>query len=138
MTLTGDDSYFDPMCPNKSWSSTKSGFIRNGFVYTSFKTGTLYLNYQGMMEDEDGNLLVLDHPLINEYYEYAFKERILEILMGNNETVNSGFAKLIMGKLRESKIVASGIVNTPDFDELKEIWQMNRKSMFNKYYKMFI
>ena len=135
--LTGDDNHFDPLCPNKSWSSTETGFMRNGFVYTSFKSGTLYLNYQGMMEDENGNLLVLDHPLINEYYEYAFKERVLEILMGNNETVNAGFAKLIMSKLREAKAVASGIVNTPDFDELKEIWQMNRTSMFNKYYKMF-
>ncbi len=137
ITLTGDDNYFDPLCPNKSWTSKEKGFMREGYVYVSFKSGTLYLNYQGMMEDSDGNLLVLDHPLINEYYEYAFKERILEILMGNNEAVNVGFTKLIIQKLRESKAVASGVVNTPDFDELKEIWSMNRKAMFNKYYKQF-
>jgi len=135
--ITGDDNYFDPLCPNKSWMSKEGGFIREGHVFLSFKSGTLYLNYQGLMEDDDGNLLVLDHPLINEYYEYAFKERILEILMGNNETVNAGFAKLIMGKYREARVVANGIVNTPDFEELHEIWSMNRTSMFNKYYKMF-
>ena len=102
-----------------------------------FKNGSLYLNYQGMMEDGEGNLLVLDHDLINEYYEYAFKERIIEILMGNNETVNVGFAKLIMQKYRDARILANGIVNTPDFDELKEVHDMNRNAMYNKYYKMF-
>jgi len=135
--ITGDDFFFDPLCPNKTWVAKENGFIREGHVFLSFKTGTLYLSYQGMMEDKDGNLLVLDHPLINEYYEYAFKERIIEILMGNNETVNTGFVKLIMGKFREARITANGIVNTPDFDELKEVWTMNRTAMFNKYYKMF-
>ena len=135
--ITGDDNFFDALCPNKNWSSSNAGFIREGFVFTTFKTGSLYLNYQGMMEDDEGNLLVLDHPLINEYYEYAFKERILEILMGNNESLNSGFVKLIMQKYRDARIVANGIVNTPDFDELHELWSMNRKAMYNKYYKMF-
>lgn len=135
--LTGDDNLFDPLCPNKSWNTKNGGFIREGYVFTNFKEGTLYLNYQGMMEDHDGNLLVLDHDLINEYYEYAFKERILEILMGNNETVNGGFAKLIMQKYRDARILANGIVNMPEFDELHELWAMNRKSMYNKYYKMF-
>jgi len=135
--LTGDDNFFDPLCPNKSWSSTNAGFIRDGYVFTSFREGTLYLNYQGMMEDDKGNLLVMDHPMINEYYEYAFKERIIEILLGNNETVNGTFMKIIMTKFRESRIVANGIVNTPEFDELEELWSMNRRAMYNKYYKMF-
>ena len=30
------------------------------------------------MESEDGDLLVLDQPYCNEYYEYALKQRILE------------------------------------------------------------
>jgi hypothetical protein len=136
--LTGDDNYFDALCPNKSWVAKNSGFIREGWVYTTFKTGELYLHYQGMLEDEDGNLLVLDHDMINEYYEYAFKERINELLMGNNETVNANYVKLVMQKFRESKAMAHGIVNTPDFDEIKEIYDMNREAMFRKYYKMFM
>jgi hypothetical protein len=135
--ITGEDRFFDPLCPNKSNGASSKAFIKDGYVYTPFKDGELYINYQGMMEDDDGNLLVLEHPMINEFYEYALKERILEILMGNNETVNGAFVQRIDQKLRLSKNAAKSIVNTPDFAELKQVWAMNRKAMFNKYYKMF-
>ena len=135
--ITGDDQYFDPMCPNKRWQSSNTGFIRDGYIYLGIKKGEIYINYQGMMEDDDGNLLVLDNPMINEFYEYALKERVLEILMGNNEPVNGNFVNRIDQKLRMSRNNAKSIVNTPDFAELKRMWQTNRKAMFNKYYKMF-
>ena len=135
--IGGDDQFFDPLCPNKKYFASNNAFIRDGYVYTPFKTGELYINYQGMMEDKEGNLLVLEHPMINEYYEYAMKERILEILMGNNETVNGNFVQRIDQKLRLSKNAAKSIVNTPDYGEMKAVWSANRKAMFNKYYKMF-
>lgn len=135
--ITGDDQFFDSMCPNNRWQSSKTAFIKDGFIYTGFKKGTLYLNYQGMMENKDGELLVLEHPMINEFYEYAMKERILEILMGNNERVNGGFVNRIDQKLRMARNNAKSIVNTPDFSELRDVWLANRKAMFNKYYKMF-
>lgn len=135
--INGDDQLFDPLCPNKRWQSKHNGFIRDGYIYLGIKKGEIYLNYQGIMEDDDGNLLVLDHPMINEFYEYAIKERVLEILMGNNESVNGNFVNRIDMKLRFARNNALSIVNTPDFAELKRMWATNRKAMFNKYYKMF-
>lgn len=135
--INGDDQFFDPLCPNKKNGASNKAFMKDGYVYTPFKEGELYINYQGMLEDDDGKLLVLDHPMINEFYEYAMKERILEILMGNNEVVNGNFVNRIDQKLRLAKNAAKSIVNTPDFAELKQVWAMNRKAMFNKYYKMF-
>lgn len=136
--LTGEPSDFDPMCPNLGWQSAGiTGFIRNGFLYTSFRTGRVYLNYQGMLEDEHGCLLVLDHDYINEYYEYALKERLLENLMANQETVNPNLVARIDAKLRAARNNSLSIVNMPDFAELKQVWEMNRLAMFNKYYKMF-
>ena len=41
------------------------------------------------MEDNEGNLLVLDHPYCNEYYEYALKERILENMIFSGENVSN-------------------------------------------------
>ena len=38
-----------------------------------------------MMVNEDGELMVVDHDMINEYYEYALKQRILENLVMNDE-----------------------------------------------------
>jgi len=132
-----DETLYDPLCPNNRWMAKNTAFIRDGYVYTSFKEGTLYVNYQGMMEDKDGSLLVLDHDGINDFYEYAMKERLLENLLVNNITVAQGSINLIAQKLRAARNMAYSIVNTPDFAELKEVWHANRKAMFDKYYRMF-
>ena len=110
--------------------------IRNGFVYTNLETGSLYINYEGSMEDDEGNLLVLDHPMINEYYEYAVKQRILENLYMNGEDVVQKMA-LVEQRLKQARNYALMIVNTPDYSELKEVWEMNRKAQYRKYYQMF-
>jgi hypothetical protein len=136
--ITGNSMYFDVKCPNLTWMAKNTAFIRDGYIYTSFQDGELYLNYEGLLEDEEGNLLVLDHPLINEFYEYAIKERLLENLLANNHQVNGAFIQRIDGKLKMARATARGIVNTMEFDELHDVWAMNRKAMFNKYYKMFI
>lgn len=112
------------------------GYIKNNYLYTNMDNGKLYISYQGALEDDDGNLLVLDHPMINEYYEYAMKQRILENLYMNGEEVSQKI-NLIEGKLRAARNNALGIVNMPDFAEMKALWQMNRKAQYNKYYDMF-
>jgi hypothetical protein len=114
----------------------KTAYIKNGFLYTSFPTGTLFISYQGALEDDKGNLLVLDHPMINEYYEYALKQRILENLYIDGEDVERRL-QLIESKLKEARRYALNIVNTPDFAEMYQLWKMNRKAQYHKYYDMF-
>lgn len=135
--LIDNPLFIDPNCPNVSWQAKNTAYIKDGYIFTTFKDGNLYLNYQGMMEDADGNLLVLDHPLINEYYEYAFKERIIENLLANQETVNAALIQRIDGKLRMARVNALSVARTPDFAELRTVFEANRKRMFNKYYSMF-
>jgi hypothetical protein len=96
----------------------------------------IYISYQGAMEDVDGNLLVLDHPYCNEYYEYALKQRILENMLFAGENVSQQLG-LIEQKLRASRNNALGFVNTPDFEEMRKIWEVNRKAQYNNYYNMF-
>lgn len=112
------------------------GYIKNGFLYTNFDEGEVLVNYQSTMEDEDGRLIVLDHDEINEYYEYAIKERILENLYLAGEDVAQRY-QLIAQKLRLSRNLAKSYVNTPDFNEIKELVQMNRKAMYYRFFKMF-
>jgi len=114
----------------------KTGYIKNGFIYTNLEEGSVFISYQGALEDHDGNLLVLDHPVINEYYEYAMKQRILENLYINGEDVSQKM-QLIEQRLRGARNNALSIVNTPDFAEMYKVWQMNRKAQYNKYYDMF-
>lgn len=117
-------------------SSSRAGEIRNGYVYTDFDEGTLYISYEGAMEDLDGNLLVLDHPMINEYYEYALKARILENLYINGEDVERKLG-MIKAELRAARNNALSIVNTPNFSEMYQVWQMNRRAQYSKYVDMF-
>ena len=114
----------------------KAGYIKNGFIYTNVEEGKLFISYQGALEDEDGNLLVLDHPMINEYYEYAIKQRILENLYMNGEEVTQKM-QLVEQRLRAARNNALSIVNTPDFAEMKQLWETNRKAQYAKYYDMF-
>lgn len=112
------------------------GYIKNGFIYTNVEEGKLFISYQGALEDDEGNLLVLDHPMINEYYEYALKQRILENLFIAGEDVSQRM-QLIEQRLRAARNNALSIVNTPDFAEMYKLWQTNRKAMYHRYYNMF-
>jgi len=123
-------------CPNLYYNTPNEGWIKFGFLHTSFQEGHVYINYQGHMEDEHGNLMVPDHELLNEYYEYALKERILENLYINGEDVAQRL-QLIMPKLRAARNQALGLVNTPNFKEMEKLWKANRKAMNGMFYDMF-
>lgn len=124
-------------CPNKKVDSPYSAKLRDGYLFTNLETGKVHINYLGNLEDEDGNLLVLDHPLINEFYEYALKSRILENLYINGEDVERKML-LIDQRLRAARNNAYSIANMPDFSEMKKLWEVNRKAMYGKYYHNFI
>jgi hypothetical protein len=114
----------------------KVAYIKNGYIYSNIEEGQLFISYQGGLEDNEGNLLVLDHPMINEYYEYAIKQRILENLYIAGEDVSQKM-QLIEQRLRAARNNALSIVNTPDFAEMYKLWQTNRKAQYSRYYDMF-
>jgi len=140
-------------CPNLNWMCRDEAFIKNGFIWfndglnhnlnhsNSHSTrnemcGIVYINYEGALEDESGNILVPDHPYMNEYYEYALKERILENLLMEDESVEKALG-LVQQKLRGARNNALTVVNTPNFSEMAKMWETNRKAMYSKYYDMF-
>jgi hypothetical protein len=123
-------------CPNLYSDNSNTAWIQDGFIHTNFNSGKLYINYQGMLEDDDGNLLVPDHDMISEYYEYALKQRILENLMMNDEPVGQKL-QLVEQRLRAARNYALSIVNTPNFSEMKRVFDMNRKAQYAKYYNAF-
>ncbi len=128
--------FVDKNSYNTHLHSHNTAEIKNGFIYTNINHGRMTISYEGNLEDDEGNLLVLDHPMINEYYEYAIKQRILENLYINGEDVTQRM-QLIEQRLRVARNNALSIVNTPDFNELRSIHDFNRKAMHNKYYSMF-
>lgn len=123
-------------CPNVNVQSPDIAEIREGFLLTNFPTGKVFMSYQGAMEDNQGNLLVLDHPYCNEYYEYGLKQRILENMIFAGENVANQLS-LIEQRYRVARVTALSFVNTPDFAEMRRVWDLNRRAQYHKYYDMF-
>jgi len=124
-------------CPNTMWKGVRNeARIENNFLITNFDNGKVYINYMGDMIDDNGNIMVPDHEMINEYYEYALKKRILEDLVMNGENVGERY-NIIAQEYRSARNNALSIVNTPNWGELKKIWEMNRKAQYQNYYNMF-
>jgi hypothetical protein len=46
-------------CPNLYYDTANQGWIKGGYLFTTFETGKVYLNYQGAMEDDAGQLLAI-------------------------------------------------------------------------------
>lgn len=112
-------------------------YIQDKFLYTNFQTGKVYLSYLGDMEDAEGNLIVLDHPMINDYYEYALKQRIIENLMANGEIIPQNLFQLIEARYKAAKVEGESLVNMPDFADMHTAHAINRHAMYNKYYLTF-
>jgi len=128
--------WVDSECCNIRNRCREEGEIKNGYIYTNLNAITLFINYLGNLEDDEGNLLTLDNPYANEYYEAAIKERILYNLFMNDESIEK---KWIYAKqeLREARNRALGVVNMPDFKEINQFFGKERKKFIKKYFEIF-
>ena len=124
-------------CPALGAQAPDIAEVVDGFLNTSFRSGKVYLSYQGAMESPNGDLLVLDQPYCNEYYEYALKQRILENMVWQGENVSQQLS-LVETRLRGARNNALSFVNTPNFQEMRKVWTMNRRAQYHNYYNMFL
>lgn len=131
-----NSKFVDCNWPDLFGSERDEAWIKDGFLYTTVEQASVYINYQGTFTDNNGDLLIPDHPMLNEYYEYAVKKRILENLVMDGENVSAQY-QLVAQEYRGARNNALTIVNTPNFSEMEKLWTMNRKAMYSKYYDMF-
>lgn len=111
--------------------------IEEGFITTSFEEGTLYINYLSDMTDEEGNILILDHPLLTEFYEYSVKKHLLENWMLNSNADVAQKLMYIKNELKEARIRALNFINTIEYSQIREFYIQNRLQFAKKYYRMF-
>ena len=67
------------------WQGQYQVDLRNQEFKFSFKEGEVVLTYLGAIVDEEGEIMYPFHPLLNDYYEYSIKKKILEDLFMNSE-----------------------------------------------------
>lgn len=122
-------------CPNLKWRCLADAYIKYGFVHTNFECGNMYINYEADLVDDDGNLLVLDKVGINEYYEFALKERILQNVYLDGDATAFNAWQMVKADLKAARNYALGIANTPNFEEMKRVWSLNRRAYYDKFYE---
>lgn len=111
--------------------------IDNGTITTTFEEGHLYMNYLTDMTDGDGNVLVLDHPLVTEFYEYAVKKHLLENWLLNSNADVAQKLGYIKQELQEARLRALNFVNTIEYSQIREFYRQNRLQFAKKYFRMF-
>lgn len=115
------------------------GWIKGDFLkIQGIEKGNIYINYESSMEDEEGNLLVIDHPLLNDYYEYALKRRILENVYFNGEESALQKLQVIEPRYDRAKKEANGVADMPDFKELQDTLDINRKAAHKRFISIFL
>lgn len=124
-------------CLNFKFRSAHQIRIQEDHATFSFKEGLVYINYIGDMLDEENNVLILDHPLVNDYYEYAVKKKFFENMLVNKEGDFQLILQVISEELRKARIHAISFVNTPEFGDIQRMFIDNRHRFYNRYVRYF-
>lgn len=133
MVRITDSTKCSDNCMNVLSRSSNSVSINKNDIVTDFKEGDLYLNYVGAMEDEDGDLLVLDHPLTEPYYEAAVIHHLFKLLLRNKEADVAQLYTESLRALQRAKIDALNFTNMPEYTELRDLYQAQRVRLWRKY-----
>jgi hypothetical protein len=124
-------------CLNLNFRSPNVMNILGEEATFSFRSGKVYINYLSDMTDDKGNFLILDHPLTNDYYEYAVKKKFFENMKFNKDGDVTQDLQYVITQLREARIRAISLVNMPEYDEINEHFARNRQRFYNNYVKYF-
>jgi hypothetical protein len=122
-------------CVNRHVAGTYTIELDDEEIRTPFREGELYMMYYGMLEDEEGNVLVPFHPLLTTWYEWCVKEKILMDMAFNSDgdVVN----KLKLAQMEKSKawLDALDYASEPSYKQQQEYQRRKEVDMWNKYFK---
>lgn len=111
--------------------------INEGIILTNFDKGTLYVSYLADMVDEDNNILIMDHPLVRPYYEYAVKKRLLENWFLTNDAEVGDKLKYVIQMMQQSRLQAQNYVNGIGYNEVVNHFNNKRNKFLARYVNMF-
>lgn len=111
--------------------------VEEDFIETNFRGGVIYFSYLADMKNEDGEDIIPFSPLLNPYYEWSIKTKILQDIFINSE--DDVFNKLKYAE-RERNLSFQDAVNFAMGKQARE-WQKyddaRSREFFRKYYSIF-
>lgn len=135
-------SSVDNLCTNYSpcrhWRGEYQADLQNDEFRFSFKEGEVYLSYLGNLVNEEGEILIPFHPMLNEYYELAVKEKILEDIFMNSEDISvQGKLQLVMQKKSGAYYDAYNFIQSPKANQIQKIRKKAQLEYYKKWFKQF-
>ena len=124
-------------CLNFFFRSPHQIKIEDDHATFSFREGKVYINYLADMVDEENNILILDHPTVRDYYEYAVKKKVFENMYLNKEGDFLQPYQAMQAELLKARTLAITFINTPEFGDLQRMYMDNRNRFYKKYVRYF-
>jgi hypothetical protein len=133
--------YCSDNCLNTMLSSDKYKYTldvnERVITLSGIKEGKIYINYLTDMVSDDNEILIVDHPLLNDYYEYSVKEKLLENFLLNSDSDVSQKLKYVMEQKRIAKGEAMNFINMREYTEIVAYQKAKRENFYNRYFKAF-
>lgn len=129
--------------PNRSWGHLQKarGFeidLNDNIIRTHLNGGCLFFSYLADMIDEDGEDIIPFDALLNPYYEWSIKVKILEDIMMNSEDDVSNKLKYAKMEKNFSFQDAVNFTMTAEAKEWQRYEQKRSREFFNKYYQIML
>lgn len=112
--------------------------LEDNIIKTSFKEGQIFLCYIGILEDEEGLPIIPFHPLLNDYYEWSLKKKILEDVFMNSEADVDKKLQYANQMQKDAYLEAWQFTGYPEYRELETVQKKYESDFYNKWYKMFL
>lgn len=106
------------------------------FEFT-FEKGTVYISYLGNMVDEDGEVLIPFHPMLNQYYEFALKEKILQDIYLNTQADVIQRLQYVSAEKSKHYYDAYQYIQTAKAGQYDKMRKQREMNYYNKWYSMF-
>ena len=126
-----------PYSPCGKWQGEAQVDLYNNEFKFSFKEGEVILTYLGAIQDDEGELLYPFHPLLNDYYEYSVKAKILEDAFLNSEADVANKIKFIEEKLSGAYYDAYHFIQTSKANQWSRMRKEYEIKYYHKWYKAF-
>ena len=123
--------------PGNNWKSIYSVDLEDGLFKVPFKNGQLYVSYLGNLQNNDGEIMIPFHPLLNNYYEYAVKEKILMDIFMNSEADVEKKLQYMSLKKSGAYYDAWTFIQTGKAGQWSKMKKQREMEYFNIWYKAF-
>lgn len=125
-------------CPNKHKKGKYTISIKDDYIETPFRAGTLYMLYLGLMKDEEGNITFPFHELLTPYYEWSIIEEVLSNALFNSDATNIGELYQLAKKERGlAWLDAYNFASSTSYRDAQQSQRKKELSWYSKYFRYF-